>query len=111
MNGPVAALFRVKVEILDAGEAVERPAVTGRHHAALGIVATDAEAAALAGRDAAAKREGVASERTRVVSVEFVDGVNVLATSSPCTARGETARSSVRPPRARSRCGRRPLAR
>lgn len=95
VNGPVAALFRVKVEVLDAREAVDRPAVTGRHHATLGIVASDAEAAAVAGRDAAAKREGVAPERTRVVSVEFVDGVNVLATSSACTARGETGRSSA----------------
>jgi hypothetical protein len=95
VSGPVAALFRVRVQILEASEASEYGAVSGRHHATLGVVAPDAEVAAMAGRVAVAERDGVSPFLARVVSVEFVEGVNVLITSSPCTGRGVGGRSNA----------------
>ena len=80
MNGPVASLFRVRLEFLKAREVRDRPAVTGTFHMTLYVAASDAETAAAAARRALSERNGFVPERARVVSVKFVERVNVLAT-------------------------------
>jgi hypothetical protein len=94
----VAALFRVRLEFLKAKEV--RPAVSGRFHMTLYTVARDAESAAASARGAMSAQEGFTLESVRVVSVEFVECVNVLASRSAAEAdrypqrpRGQRSRS------------------
>jgi len=88
-----ASFFRVRLEILDAKELAQRPAVSGAFHMTLHVAASDAESAAAAARRAVTEHEGFAPESVRAVSIKFIERVNVLATASS-SSRNRRARSS-----------------
>jgi hypothetical protein len=93
----VAALFRVKLELLKTS--APRHAVSGVFHMTLFTVARDAESAAVATRRAMSERTGrVAFEDTRTVSVEFVECVNVLGLAAAEAEDRYLSRRRGRPP-------------
>ena len=95
MSGPPAAFFRVRMEFLTNDEAEAQPAVNGVIHHTLNVAASDAEAAIAAVRAAVRRREGYVPECVRVLSVEFLGSVNVLAI--PAEARPTAAARCTQP--------------
>lgn len=76
MNGPVASLFRVKLEVLAESEVQARPVVTGRFSVhTLNIVARDGDVAITAAR----RLVNEPTSCTRLLSVEFVECIDSLA--------------------------------
>lgn len=75
---PIAALFRVRLEFLETSELTNRPAVNGAYHATLFVAATDAEAAATAARKTVAERKGSVPDCVRVLSVKFIEPIDIL---------------------------------
>jgi hypothetical protein len=95
-----AALFRVRLEIVNARELRTRLAVAGPFNLTLYVVASDAESAAAAARSAASLHEAYAPECVRAVSVKFIERVNVLA---PATSLPHEGHPGPRPHRTGAR--------
>ena len=78
-NGPVATLFRVKLQFLNADEASERPVASNEYHVmTITVAATDGEVAVTTARERAHLYNG-ADSILRLLSVELVDTIDVLA--------------------------------
>jgi hypothetical protein len=87
VNAPVACLFRVKLERLLSGSDGQNDATAhavrpDAYSCELRVVARDAEAAVASARACMRNRLDEANH-TRVVSVEIVDGIDVLSPASP----------------------------
>jgi hypothetical protein len=76
-HGPVASLFRVRLEVLTEAEIEARPVATGQFSVhTLSIVACDGDVAVTAARRLVSEQTSCA----RLLSVEFVECIDSLAT-------------------------------
>jgi hypothetical protein len=80
VNGPVASLFRVRLETLHADklqDAEVPPVTTGRYSCEFRVAASDAEAAIVCAR--ACMRDRLHENGgSRVVTVEIIDGIDAI---------------------------------
>jgi hypothetical protein len=100
VTGPVACLFRVKLEVLSAEGAKEYPVVTpgfvGFDVLSINVAANNADAAVAAAHESVR----VSADCSRLISVRLLHRVDLLATpglvppaaSGPSTEHGQPAR-------------------